>query len=45
VGAGRLLYGSGWPLRLTQTPRANLELLPNDLLGIALADAASLLAP
>ena len=44
VGAGRLLYGSGWPLRLTQTPRANLELLPNDLLGIALADASSLLA-
>jgi hypothetical protein len=44
VGAGRLLYGSGWPLRLTQTPRANLELLPNDLLGIALADASALLA-
>ncbi len=44
VGPGRLLYGSGWPLRLTQTPRANLELLPNDLLGITLADASTLLA-
>ena len=28
AGSDRFLYGSQWPLRLTQTPRANLELLP-----------------
>jgi hypothetical protein len=39
VGADRFLYGSGWPLRLTQTPRANLELLPGDLHGARLAGA------
>jgi hypothetical protein len=31
IGAGRLLYGTGWPLRLTQTPRANMALLPAEL--------------
>lgn len=36
-GADRFVYGSGWPLRLTQTPRANLALLPDDLAGATLA--------
>ena len=27
----RFVYGTHWPLRLTQTPRANLDLLPDDL--------------
>ncbi|MEP6692805.1 MAG: hypothetical protein ABJD07_16730 [Gemmatimonadaceae bacterium] len=35
IGAGRFVFGSGWPLRLTQTPRANLDLLPDDLSGAA----------
>lgn len=38
-GADRFVYGTGWPLRLTQTPRANLALLPDDLRGVALARA------
>jgi predicted TIM-barrel fold metal-dependent hydrolase len=28
LGAERFVYGTGWPLRLTQTPAANLALLP-----------------
>ena len=36
-GAERFVYGSGWPLRLTQTPRANLALLPEDLRAPTLA--------
>jgi len=36
VGADRFLYGSGWPLRLAQTPRANLALLPDDVAGVSL---------
>jgi predicted TIM-barrel fold metal-dependent hydrolase len=31
VGGDRFLYGSAWPLRLAQTPRANLALLPGEL--------------
>jgi hypothetical protein len=38
-GSDRFVYGSAWPLRLTQTPRANLALLPDDLAGAPLADA------
>jgi len=38
VGADRFVYGTHWPLRLTQSPRANLALLPDDLTSIALAD-------
>ena len=37
VGVDRFLYGSGWPLRLAQTPRANLALLPADLAAVQLA--------
>ena len=40
-GAERFVYGSGWPLRLAQTPRANLDLLPENLrvTRLALAQA------
>ncbi len=31
MGAERFIYGSCWPLRLVQTPRANLDLLPDVL--------------
>lgn len=40
IGAERFVFGSQWPLRLTQTPRANLELLPDDVRSLPLADAA-----
>ena len=39
VGADRFVYGTGWPMRLTQTPRSNLDLLPDDLAAVRLADA------
>ena len=38
-GSERFVYGTAWPLRLTQTPRANLALLPDDLRDVALASA------
>ena len=38
LGPQRFLYGTGWPLRLTQNARANLDLLPADL-RIRLHDA------
>lgn len=31
LGPERFVYGTGWPLRLTQNARANLDLLPPDL--------------
>jgi predicted TIM-barrel fold metal-dependent hydrolase len=40
IGAGRLLYGTGWPLRLTQAPRANVALLPEELRSARFASAA-----
>lgn len=45
IGADRFVYGSMWPLRLAQTPRANLELLPDDLLGSRLAEVATIGRP
>jgi predicted TIM-barrel fold metal-dependent hydrolase len=30
IGPSRFLYGSQWPLRLTQTPKSNLALLPDE---------------
>ena len=44
-GGSQFVYGSGWPLLLTQVPRANLELLPADVAGVALADADAVGAP
>jgi predicted TIM-barrel fold metal-dependent hydrolase len=38
IGSSRFVYGTGWPLRLAQTPRANLALLPDELSGAQLAD-------
>jgi predicted TIM-barrel fold metal-dependent hydrolase len=42
IGAERFVYGTHWPLRLTQNPRANLDLLPPELSGPALTDGAAL---
>lgn len=42
IGAGRFVYGTHWPLRLTQNPRANLDLLPPDLRADGITDASSL---
>jgi hypothetical protein len=42
VGAERFVYGTHWPLRLTQNPRANLDLLPPELHGAAITDGAAL---
>jgi hypothetical protein len=41
VGTDRFVYGSGWPLRLAQAPRANLALLPDDVAAAPLADPAT----
>ena len=37
IGPARFVYGTQWPLRLVQSPRANLELLPDDLRARPLA--------
>ena len=42
IGSERFVFGTQWPLRLTQNPRANLELLPDDLARVPLADPARL---
>jgi hypothetical protein len=44
IGPDRFVFGTQWPLRLTQTPSANLDLLPDDLLGVSLADARTICA-
>lgn len=38
IGSERFVYGTMWPLRLTQGARANLALLPADLRGAVLGD-------
>ena len=42
IGAERFVYGTHWPLRLTQNPRANLDLLPAELRARGITDASSL---
>ena len=42
VGAERFVYGTHWPLRLTQNPRANLDLLPAELRAAGITDAEGL---
>ncbi len=37
IGPERFVFGTQWPLRLTQSPRSNLDLLPDDLRGVSLA--------
>ena len=44
IGSERFVFGTQWPLRLTQNPRANLDLLPDDLLDVQLADPEKLFA-
>ena len=44
IGAHRFVFGTQWPLRLTQNPRANLDLLPDDVTRPRLADADGLFA-
>lgn len=44
IGSDRFVYGTQWPLRLTQNPKANLDLLPGELLRAPLADPAKLFA-
>jgi hypothetical protein len=41
IGSDHFVFGSMWPLRLIQTPRANLALLEPDVSGAALADPSS----
>lgn len=41
IGSDRFVYGTMWPLRLTQGARANLALLPRDLRARALADPST----
>jgi hypothetical protein len=42
VGAERFVYGTHWPLRLTQAARANLDLLPDPLRAPAITDASAI---
>jgi hypothetical protein len=42
VGPERFVFGTHWPLRLTQSPRANLDLLPPDLRERGIGDARTL---
>jgi hypothetical protein len=38
IGGSRFVYGTQWPLRLSQNPAANLELLPRELSRTKLSD-------
>jgi hypothetical protein len=42
IGSQQFVFGTHWPLRLTQNPRANLDLLPDDVRGAKLADPTRL---
>jgi len=42
VGARRFVYGTHWPLRLTQNSRANLDLLPDDLRDPPITDGGTI---
>jgi len=42
IGSRRFVFGSQWPLRLVQNPRANLDLLPDDVRDMPLADLTSI---
>jgi hypothetical protein len=44
IGAARFVFGTQWPLRLTQNPRANLDLLPDDVAKTPLANPEALFA-
>lgn len=38
IGPDRFVFGTQWPLRLVQTPRANVELLPPDVTNATLTN-------
>jgi len=40
MGGRRFVYGTAWPLRLAQTPRANMALLPDEFSDVTLSDPA-----
>lgn len=42
LGPDRFVMGTHWPLRLSQNPPANLELLPDDLRAAGITNAATL---
>jgi hypothetical protein len=42
IGSRRFVFGSQWPLRLVQNPRANLDLLPDDVRDMPLGDVSAL---
>jgi hypothetical protein len=42
IGSERFVFGTQWPLRLSQNPRANLDLLPDDLANATLANPEQL---
>lgn len=44
IGASRFVFGTQWPLRLTQTPAANLALLPEELAAAPLATGTDIAA-
>jgi hypothetical protein len=44
IGPERFVLGTQWPLRLTQSPRANIELLPDEFSGVKLASVDELFA-
>ncbi len=44
IGERRFVFGTQWPLRLTQNPRANLDLLPDELRAVQLAEASDICA-
>ncbi|MDF1503488.1 hypothetical protein [Roseisolibacter sp. H3M3-2] len=44
LGGERFVFGSGWPLRLTQAPAANLALLPRALRDVALTGGDAIVA-
>lgn len=44
IGADRFVFGTGWPLRLTQAPSANLALLPEALRSARIAGGDDIVA-
>jgi hypothetical protein len=44
IGVNRFVFGTQWPLRLVQSPIANLELLPDDVAQARLSDPSRLFA-
>lgn len=45
IGGERFVFGTGWPLRLTQTPSANIALLPDPSVAATFADPRTFVGP